>query len=50
MVVEMVRVLLWVGIIYYFSAEEEFVWCYKDPKCDQFAWNKNVPVSCKRRL
>ena len=28
-----------------FLIEEEFVWCYKDPKCDQFAWNKNVPVS-----
>ena len=29
----------------YVFVEEEFIWCYKDEKCDQFAWNKNVPVS-----
>ena len=29
----------------YLFVEEEFIWCYKDEKCDQFAWNKNVPVS-----
>lgn len=34
-----------INIQFSFMLEEEFVWCYKDPKCDQFAWNKNVPVS-----